>query len=130
MAITYFNYKIKNRKKQPLLHKGRVKYRSHRSSEKENLETNLISMDITRILSQIDAVDVRILENLKLLIGDKKDVTTEVMLNDGLKYDVDGVQVYIDNDSPQLEDLSLDTMDLLSSRLARVRNKIQRLEKE
>lgn len=130
MAITYFNFKIKNRNKQPLLNKGRVKYRSHRSSEKENLETNLISIDIARILSEIDAVDAKILQNLKLLIGDKRDITTQVMLDDGLRYDIDGVQVYIDNNSPQLEDLSLDTMDLLSSRLARVRSKIQRLEKE
>jgi len=130
MSKTYFNFKIKNRKKQPLLGRSRVRYRSSRLSEKENLETNLLKIDITRILNELNSVDQKILTDLEYFIGDKADLTTEAMLEDGLSHKVDGVQVYIDSPSAQLEDLYLDSVDKISSRLSRIKNKIERLEKE
>lgn len=130
MAKTYLDNAIKSRVKQPLLSREVTKYRSHRVSEKENLETNLIKMDLNRVMSSLNQADASILVDLRYLVGDVRDLNEEVELNDGLKYEIDNVEVYIDNDSPSIEDLSIETIGVLMSKLSRIENKISRLEKE
>jgi hypothetical protein len=126
MAITYTANTIKNRKKQPLLKVDRVKYRSHRDSQQENVETNLLKIDLSRILNDLNAVDDAVLVDLRYLIGDISDQTESTDLQGGL---VPDLQIYSD-DISQISDLEIQTLSMVSSRLSRLKNKISRLEKD
>lgn len=129
MAITYTANNIKNRKKQPLFKIDRVKYRSYRDSQQENVETNLLKIDLSRILNGLNAVDDAVLVDLKYLIGDISDKTENTNLQGGLSYSLPSVQMYYD-DTSQISDLEIQTLSMISSRLFRLKNKISRLEKD
>jgi hypothetical protein len=129
MTITYTANTIKNRKKQPLLKVDRVKYRSHRDSQQENVETNLLKIDLSRILNDLNAVDDAVLVDLRYLIGDISDQTESTDLQGGLSYEVPDLQIYSD-DISQISDLEIQTLSMVSSRLSRLKNKISRLEKD
>lgn len=129
MAITYTANNIKNRKKQPLFKIDRVKYRSYRDSQQENVETNLLKIDLSRILNGLNAVDDAVLVDLKYLIGDISDKTEDTNLQGGLSYSLPSVQMYYD-DTSQISDLEIQTLSMISSRLFRLKNKISRLEKD
>ena len=129
LAITYTLSSIKNRKKQPLLKVDRVKYRSHRVSERENVETNLIKLDISRISNSLDATDQKVLLDLKYFTGDVSDENESSDLNDGLSYDVDDLDIYYD-DSAQTVGVTIDTLPKVFSRISRLKNKVSRLEKD
>lgn len=129
MAITYTANNIKNRKKQPLLKIDRVKYRSYRDSQQENVETNLFKIDLSRVLGDLNKVDDTVLVDLRYLIGDISDQTENTDLQGGLSYSVPNVQMYSDDNS-QTSDLEVETISKISSRLSRLKNKIYRLEKD
>ena len=129
MAITYTANNIKNRKKQPLLKIDRVKYRSYRDSQQENVETNLFKIDLSRVLGNLNRVDDTVLVDLRYLIGDISDQTENTDLQGGLSYSVPNVQMYSDDNS-QTSDLEVETISKISSRLSRLKNKIYRLEKD
>lgn len=113
--------------KEPVFQINRARYRAPRISELENLETNMLKIDLTRILNELEAVDISILENLELIVGDKSDITSTTYLSDGLAYDVDGVGFKY-GDDPIEVGMKLDTIDKLSGILNRLILKVQRLE--
>jgi ribosome maturation factor RimP len=92
------------------------------------LETNFLQLDLTRILNELESIDIDILNKLSYLIGETADVTNAVNLNDGLTYSIDNVNIFIDKDGSVEEALEIDVMNKISSKLSRLLNKIQRLE--
>lgn len=130
MARTYINSSTTSRKKQPLLQRGRVKYRFKRSSEQENLESNFLRLDIVRVSNALTSIDNRIESDTKLFIGSIKDVDQQSDLEDGLKYPLNGVQYYSEEASPTLQDLEIETIEVLSSKISRLIEKVSRLERE
>jgi hypothetical protein len=128
MATTYNNPKITQRIREPLFQVNRVRFRGSRESQCENLETNFLQLDLTRILNELESIDIDILNKLSYLIGETADVTNAVNLNDGLTYSIDDVNIFIDKDGSVEEVLELDVMNKISSKLSRLLNKIQRLE--
>jgi hypothetical protein len=128
MATTYNNPKITQRIREPLFQVNRVRFRGSRESQCENLETNFLQLDLTRILNELESIDIDILNKLSYLIGDPADVTNAVNLNDGLTYSIDDVNIFIDKDGSVEEALEIDVMNKISSKLSRLLNKIQRLE--
>lgn len=135
-----FNTQAKiNSVKEPLFQRNRMRYRGVRSSEQENLETNLIKLDLTRIKKELENIDVSILEDITLFVGNRYEITQETNLDDGLSYTIDGIdfQYFSIHDGeivalglPIEEDLSIDTIDKLSGQLSRILLKVQRLEAE
>lgn len=128
MATTYNNPKITQRIREPLFQVNRVRFRGSRESQCENLETNFLQLDLTRILNELESIDIDILNKLSYLIGETADITNAVNLNDGLTYSIDDVNIFIDKDGSVEEALEIDVMNKISSKLSRLLNKIQRLE--
>ena len=128
MATTYNNPKITQRIREPLFQVNRLRFRGSRESQCENLETNFLQLDLTRILNELESIDIDILNKLSYLIGETADVTNAVNLNDGLTYSIDDVNIFIDKDGSVEEALEIDVMNKISSKLSRLLNKIQRLE--
>lgn len=129
MPVTYMLSTVKNRKKQPLLKLERAKYRSHRVSEQENLETNLFKIDLSRIQSQLNQTDAAVFNDLRYLVGDVSDESETTNLQDGLSYEISEVSFYVD-DTSQTSTVNVDVVSKISSRLSRLRKKISRLEKD
>ena len=128
MAISYRNSNKINRIIEPLYQIDRVKFKSPRNSLMENLESNLLKIDFSRILNHLNEVDNSILDKLKYFIGDITDYTEQAKLEDGISYDFPALQRYIDEASPSLETLTIDTTNKLSGKLSRLINKVSRLE--
>jgi hypothetical protein len=128
MAISYRNSNKINRIIEPLYQIDRVKLKSPRSSLMENLESNLLKIDFSRILKHLDEIDDSILDKITYFVGDITDYTEQARLDDGIAYDFPGIQTYIDEASPALEELTIDTTNKLSGKLSRLINKVSRLE--
>jgi hypothetical protein len=127
MSITYRKPGA-NPPREPLMQINRLKFKSNRSSLLENVETNVLKIDFTRILNELNKVDESILDKLNYFITDLSNYTEEVKLEDGLSSEINGIQVYIDEDGASLEDLQIDTTEKLSGKLSRLFNKVTRLE--
>ena len=63
MSITY-KKPGQNAVREPLMQISRVKLMSTRSSLLENLETNILKIDLTRILNELTKTDDQILQKL------------------------------------------------------------------
>jgi len=103
MAITFNKTENKYRIREPLFQLNRIKFKSPRNSLSENLESNLLKTDFSRILNELENTDASILEKLTYIIGDINDINLTVNLDDGLSYDIPGVQIYDDYSYPQYE---------------------------
>lgn len=114
--------------KQPLFQINRSRYRGVRSSEVENLETNLIKMDLTRIESQLNEIDASIVDNLEVFVGNKQDINLVTNLDDGLSSTIIGVDIKFENLLLE-EDIKIDSIDKLSGQVSRLITKVSRLEK-
>ena len=136
MPKIYTNQSNSTRIREPLFNISRVKYKGSRLSEQENVETNLLKLDITRISLELEQIDSTVIDNLVYLIGDIADITESVKLNDGLSYSVAGVTTSIfgykdpDIESPTTQVLSIDVTNKLSAKLSRLYSKVTRLESE
>lgn len=136
MPKIYTNQSNSTRIREPLFNISRVKYKGSRLSEQENVETNLLKLDITRISLELEQIDSAVIDNLVYLIGDITDITDSVKLNDGLSYSVAGVTTstfgYKDPDieSPTTQVLSIDVTNKLGAKLSRLYSKVTRLESE
>jgi len=128
MATTFNNRKNSQRIREPLFNINRIKYRGPRSSELENLETNLLKLDITRILTELENIDISILDSLTYVLGSTKNLSEQQKLQDGISYDIENVFFYIENVIQLDYTLVIDTIDRVSSKLSRLSAKIKRLE--
>lgn len=125
MAVTFSVTSKIERVKEPLFQISRAKFRAPRESRQENLETNLLKLDLTRILQQLENIDLNIFNNIKLIVGDRSDITNAMNLNDGLSYSLNEIGASFDP-AP----LDIDSMDKLSSQLSRIAYKVKRLEQD
>jgi hypothetical protein len=100
------------------------------------VESNLLKLDISRISKELDEIDLTVIDNLTYLIGDITDITDSVKLNDGLSYSITGVNLSTfgfkdpDVELPNTQVLSIDVTNKLGAKLARLFNKVTRLESE
>jgi|688.fasta_scaffold06622_6 hypothetical protein len=125
MTIT-FNVTSKiERVKEPLFQISRARFRAPRDSRQENLETNLLKLDLTRILQQLENLDINIYNNIKFIVGDRADTTSAMNLNDGLSYSLADIGASFDP-AP----LGIDSIEKMSSQLSRISYKIKRLEQD
>jgi hypothetical protein len=125
MTIT-FNVTSKiERVKEPLFQISRARFRAPRDSRQENLETNLLKLDLTRILQQLENLDINIYNNIKFIVGDRADTTNAMNLNDGLSYSLADIGASFDP-AP----LGIDSIEKMSSQLSRISYKIKRLEQD
>jgi hypothetical protein len=127
MSITYRKPGA-NPPREPLMQINRLKFKSNRSSLLENVETNVLKIDFTRILNELNQVDESILDKLNYFIANLSNYTEQVKLEDGVSTEIDGIQIYIDEDGASLQDLQIDATDKLSGKLSRLFNKVTRLE--
>ena len=96
MSKIYSNSDKVERIKEPLFQINRLKFRGPRNSELENVETNLLKLDLTRIENELDTIDQLVLDDISLVIGDIEDINTSILLDDGLSYEISDVAAYID----------------------------------
>jgi hypothetical protein len=131
MAKTYSSKNKQQRIREPLYSRHRAKYRGVRHSLDQNVETNLIKIDISRILDELESIDVNILNDLTILVGEKSEITDTILLDDGLSYTVEGVAfTYGSSDfsTQVMAELEVDTLDKMSSKLSRLQRKTKDLE--
>lgn len=128
MSIVYTKRSNSQRIREPLFQKNRTKYKAARSSELENLETNLLKLDIIRILSELDTIDIKVLDKIEYFIGNKALITDEVKLDDGLSSELPNIDIYLYSIGAIEEPVILDSIDKLSSKMTRLLSKIKRLE--
>lgn len=128
MAISYRNSNKINRIVEPLFQIDRVKFKSPRNSLAENNESNLIKIDLSRILKELQQVDDSILDKITYFIGNIEDLDESAKLEDGVSYTLSDIQIYIDDVGASLETLEIDSTNKLSGKLSRLISKVSRLE--
>ena len=128
MAITFSKIENKNRIREPLFQLNRTKFKSSRNSLSENLESNLLKIDFSRILDELTTVDLDILNKLNYFIGSVNDYDETAKLEDGISYALGGISIYIDAPGATENLLEVDTMNKLSGKLARLFYKVSLLE--
>jgi hypothetical protein len=128
MAITFNKIENKNRIREPLFQLNRIKFKSSRNSLSENLESNLLKTDFSRILNELTTVDLNILNKINYFIGSVGDYNESAKLEDGISYALDGINIYIDGIGSTESLLEVDTMNKLSGKLARLFYKVSLLE--
>lgn len=126
MANSYS--KKTNQVREPIFNISRIKFKSERNSLLENVETNVLKIDFTRLLSELNNIDLSINEKLSYFVGDTLDYTTESKLEDGIKYVFEDLDIYIDDNSAGQVDLQLDSLDKISGKLSRLFYKVKLLE--
>lgn len=128
MPTTFNKSKNKNRIREPLFQLSRVKFKSSRSSLSENLESNLLKIDFSRILNELTTVDSTILQKITYFIGDINDYDETSKLEDGTSYAMTGINIYVDDINSVAQAFEVDTMNKLSGKLARLFYKVSLLE--
>jgi hypothetical protein len=128
MAITFNKTENKNRVREPLFQLNRIKFKSPRNSLSENLESNLLKIDFSRILDELTTMDLTVLNKITYFIGDINDYNEASKLEDGISYTIDGINIYIDDIDSTENTLEVDTMNKLSGKLARLFYKVSLLE--
>lgn len=132
MGITFSKKSNRRRIVEPLFNRSRQKYRASRVSLSETLEMNSLILDLERIQLDLDKIDASILAQSYGLSGNIKSISLGDKLNDGPDYDIDGVEINIDDPSTSYgssqDNLSIKNTNILSARLSRIESKIKRLE--
>ena len=129
MTISYTNPDEKVIIRQPLLRRFRSFYRSPRKSAKENLYGQQMYMDIKRIYISLELLNTKILNKIKLFLGQEQD-STHLIDEDGSRYydlSQDSLQFYDFVNDQTITKLS--TMNSLSGKLSNIIYKINKLEK-
>lgn len=126
MSITY-KKPGQNAVREPLMQISRVKLMSTRSSLLENLETNILKIDLTRILNELTKTDDQILQKLQYFNPSIYEYTNENKLNDGVSTEIENLNIYIDENSLS-EQVVIDSTDKISGKLSRLFSKIKILE--
>jgi hypothetical protein len=86
MAVTYQNSDEKNIVRQPLFKRIRSFYRTARKSSQENLFYQKIYMDLSRIYIELELINTKIFNRVKLIIGAETSSTHEIDTEVGSKY--------------------------------------------
>lgn len=126
MSITY-KKPGESKVREPLMQINRIKFKSSRSSLLENVETNILKIDLTRILNQLNTIDEKILDNLEYFYPSIYEYTEQNKLNDGASSSIDNINIYID-DNLTTEPVVLDSGSKISGKLSRLFYKVTLLE--
>lgn len=129
MSKTFNNGSKISRVKEPLFQVNRMRYRGSRDSQLENVETNLLKLDITRIYQELDAIDQSVLDAVEFFTFSEElsSTTPSATDSDGHSWVIDdvGLSIY---DRPLESQLKIDTLDKIGGKLSRILSKVQRLE--
>lgn len=129
MSKTFNNGSKISRVKEPLFQVNRMRYRGSRDSQLENVETNLLKLDITRIYQELDAIDQSVLDTVEFFTFSEElsSTTPSATDSDGHSWVIDdvGLSIY---DRPLESQLKIDTLDKIGGKLSRILSKVQRLE--
>lgn len=129
MAKTYNQNK---RYVEPMYQRSRGIYQGPRESQKENLEMNQFLTDTLRIEDRLIKIDSAIIDNVRIFVGaldvELAEIHTEY--EDGKKYTFDDVDVFYANFSISEDDLEIDTLPTIGSKLQRLSQKIKILEQK
>lgn len=129
MAKTYNQNK---RYIEPLYQRHRGVYQGPRESQKENLEMNQFLTDTLRIENQLLKINSLIIDNVRIFIGaldvEFSEIHTEY--EDGKKYIFDDVDIFYENFSITEDNLEIDTLPTIDSKLHRLTQKIKILEQK
>lgn len=136
MSISYSDPNKKNGLRQPLAKRFRSYYRGPRKSHEENLFRSQVYLDLIRIYNELESINVDMLNKLKIILDKEKDDGFTVLEDDGSRS--------FELDSEYLGDLQFNciwktsnghetivsspTMDSISSRISRLKMKVNRLE--
>lgn len=128
MSISFQKSEKKSEIREPLFQLRRVRFKSSRSSLEENVETNLLKIDISRILKELNEIDESIFEKIVYFNGEIVDYTLENKLQDGISSELNNLDLYIEKDPGTEEPVIIDTTEKLSGRLSRLFYKVSLLE--
>lgn len=128
MSISFQKSESKYKIREPLFSINRTKFKSDRSSLSENVESNLLRIDLSRILNELQSIDDSILEKIICFNGELINYTLENKLNDGISSELEGLDLYIDKELATEQELVVDTTEKLSGNLSRLFYKISLLE--
>lgn len=136
MPTSYSDPSNKITLRQPLFKRIRSYYRGPRKSYAENLANAKMYIDIQRIYMELEKVDISILNKLKIILDKEKDNNFTVKLSDGSRVfnfnsdELNGIQFNVQwkDAGSHTQVTSSPTMDTISSRLAKIQMKVNRLE--
>ena len=135
MSISYLDPSKKYKMRQPLFRKIRSYYRGPRKSSKENLLFNQMYTDLERIYIELENITNSIVQDVKIILDKEKDDEITISQSDGSREfsfenlnDLTLNSQWRDVEAEHQEITSLPTMDTISSRISRVKFKLNRLE--
>jgi tetrahydromethanopterin S-methyltransferase subunit B len=111
--------------KEPLFTRSRKPYRGSRSSAEDNLEMNSLIVNFHRLQNEINSIEGMIDNLSRNLVGKISDTTNFQAPNDGIEYEISGVNISIQGNE---ESMILDTISKISGKIKRLESKIKRLE--
>jgi hypothetical protein len=136
MPTSYAISRINAGLREPLMGRIRSYYRGPRKSHQENLVSNKIYIDLQRIYLELEKTDIEISNNLKIFLDKEKDnnITSEKI--DGsrvfsLDSDlIDSMSFHVEwKNEDYTEVTEMETVDTIAARLSKIKDKINRLEK-
>lgn len=136
MSISYSDPNKKRGLRQPLTKRFRSYYRGPRKSHEENLFRSQVYLDLIRIYNELDSINIDMLNKLKIILDKEKDDNFTVLEDDGSRsFELNsghlvGLQFNCawKTSNTHEEIVSSPTMDSISSRIARLKMKVNRLE--
>ena len=111
---------------EPVFSRSRQSFRGSRSSAVENLEINAILVDLHRLESNVSLIENTIESVQSDLVSNLNTLTEQEVLEDGANFEIEDVQVSFLSNPEQ--SMILETLNKISSKIQRTKNKIQRLE--
>ena len=115
---------------QPIYQRYRTVFRGPRSSQQENLEMSQFLIDIKRLDANADYLNNKVYEDVRIFVGQKDPEAAQIHdeNEDGKYYIFDDVQVEFYGDSATPDYVQVDTLDKISSKIARINHKIKLME--
>lgn len=138
MSTSYTDGNRLSKPREPLFRRFRSYYRAPRSSQKENLASDQIYMDINRISKELEAINIDSLNKIKIILDKEKDNNFTILNNDGSRSISledglsDSLTFYSKwKNAENYEEIKdVHTMDYLSSRLSKAQYRLNRLERQ
>lgn len=136
MSTSYSDPNKKKGLRQPLTKRFRSYYRGPRKSHEENLFRSQVYLDLIRIYNELESINNDMLNKVKIILDKERDDVFTVLQDDGsrsfeLSSDYLGDLQFncawkASNDHEEVT--SSPTMDSISSRISRLKMKVNRLE--
>jgi hypothetical protein len=135
MAISYSDPSKKQKLRQPLFKRHRAYYRGPRKSSKENLISNQMYVDLERIYIELEDTANKIISDVQIILDKEQDDEVTTMQSDSSRVfsfeSLNNISFYSqwkDTEAEHSEFTNLPTLDTISSRLSRIKLKLNRLE--